>query len=291
MKLRIIKSQLIIIVALLTFIMTSGTISAQDEVLKTRLDLTCEQVGDQSLTLVGQGRYKDGRSYAPLTGQEFEFYTYINEEETTLGSATTDESGFARLEVSSMEGWDLDDDLYYNIGINYAGTDQYEDNFEEYSFKKGKVIVTTEEADEKSIEIQFFELSEGEEIPIEDIEVAVAVPMMFSDLIIGSDYTDEDGMVSFTFPDDLPGDENGNVVFVSKTIDADDYGVVLQRDEKSWGVPKAEVIEQSRSLWTPNAPLWMVATFTLLIAAVWGHFVYIIFQLINLKNEAKTNPA
>ena len=291
MKLKINISSFNRIVALLCIMLLVTTISAQDEPFTTRMDLSCEQASETEITLVAQGRYKEGRSYTPLINQEFEFFAYIDGEETVLGNASTDESGYARYSIDNLDGWDVDEEGYYTFGINYAGTDEYEDNFDETVFKRARVDVTTEDGEEKSVTVQLFELGQDGEIPVEDIEIAVAVPMMFSDLIIGSDYTDSDGMVSFTFPDDLPGDEIGNIKFIAKTIDADDYGVVLQSVDQQWGVPKAQVIEQTRSLWTPNAPMWMVITFTLLMLAVWGHFVYIIMKLINVKNQANPDPA
>ncbi|NNF36984.1 MAG: hypothetical protein HKN68_22970 [Saprospiraceae bacterium] len=291
MKLSINISRLTLIVALLLSMTSAEHISAQEGPLTTRIDLTCEQTFSGDITLIAQGRYKEGRSYSPLTSQEFEFYAYIKGEEQILGSSSTDNEGFARFDIKSLEGWDLDEDFYYTIGVNYEGTDQYEDNFEEYNFKRAKLKVETDDSEDKNIEIQIVEIIDGEELPVEDIEIAVAVPMMFSDLIIGSDYTDEDGMVSMIFPNDLPGGENGNISFIAKTIDADDYGVVTQSLNKVWGIPKATVIEESRSLWTPDAPLWMVATFSILMLVVWGHFIYIIYTLVKVKNDVKLNPA
>lgn len=291
MKLSINISRFTLIVALLLLMTSAEHISAQKGPLTTRIDLTCEQTFSGDITLVAKGRYKEERSYIPLTSQEFEFYAYIEGEEQVLGNSSTDNKGFARLDIKSLDGWDLDEDSYYTIGVNYEGSEQYKDNFEEYSFKRAKVKVETDDSEDKSIDVQIVEIIEGEEIPVEDIEIAVAVPMMFSDLIIGSEYTDEDGMVSMTFPDDLPGDENGNISFIAKTIDADDYGVVTQSLNKVWGKPKATVIEESRSLWTPDAPLWMVVTFSVLIIGVWGHFIYIIYELVKVKNEEKLNPA
>jgi len=57
----------------------------------------------------------------------------------------------------------------------------------------------------------------------------------------------------------------------------------------NWGVHKqyykAEV--PSGKLWTPIAPLWMIITLIIMLAGVWAHYFYAVYELIMIKRLSK----
>lgn len=266
----------------------NSSISQSDELLKTRIDLICVQSIDSPIQLVAKLRAKEGKSYLAVKDEQIDFFIVTEEDEISIGDNVTNSSGEAAVIITDNSLLSADEDGYYTVSASYNGSDKYEDDSEEFYFKIASInMETSEDEDVKSIDVRVYETIDGEEIPIEDLEITLSVPMMFSNLSIGSEYSDEDGMVAFEFPNDLPGDKTGNVRIIAEVLESDDYGNLRQELEKDWGIPKTEVIEQTRSLWSPDAPLWMVISFSILMFTVWGHFIYIIYRLFQLKKEGQ----
>lgn len=260
----------------------------QDEPLTTRMDLTCIQEMNKEVSLSAKLRAKDGRSYVPVKGEKIMFTGLQDEEYIDLGSAVTDGKGDAIISIKDLSLLSQDEDGYYTVSASYEGSDKYEGNEEEFMFLRGFLeMETSDDSGTKSIEILVYSVEDDEQIPIEEVEARVSVPMLFSNLPIGSDYTDEEGKLQFEFPDDLPGDSEGNITLMAEAPETDDYGILRATQVKNWGIPKAEVVEKTRTLWSPDAPLWMVITFIVLMLAVWGHFIYIIFRLFLMSRDGK----
>ena len=93
--------------------------------------------------------------------------------------------------------------------------------------------------------------------PVEDLDLYFYVKRTFSNLPIGDAFntTNEDGMVTITFPNDLPGDHEGNVVILTKIMDSDLYNDLTIETTKKWGMPTANLDQQGekRSLWAALA--------------------------------------
>ena len=54
-----------------------------------------------------------------------------------------------------------------------------------------------------------------------------------------------------------------------------------------WGTPTDYSVPVShRALWTKTAPKWMIYTLSILLAGVWGHYLFAIISLIRIKREA-----
>ena len=124
--------------------------------------------------------------------------------------------------------------------------------------------------------------------PIEELDVYFYVKRTFSLLPIGDAFntTDENGEVSITFPDDLPGDETGKVDIVVKIIESDEYNDLTVEIDKNWGVKTAlEKTDEERSLWAAaaNAPWTLVISTSSMILATWIIYWYIIFILFKIS--------
>jgi hypothetical protein len=121
-------------------------------------------------------------------------------------------------------------------------------------------------------------------LPIEDLELYFYVKRTFSLLPIGDPFnsTDENGMVELEFPNDLPGDHEGNVVIIVKIMESDMYNDLSIESSKNWGIPTAlDQLEEKRSLWAAaaNAPITLILIVSVLIIAIWFIICYIIFKL------------
>jgi hypothetical protein len=129
----------------------------------------------------------------------------------------------------------------------------------------------------------------GAEVAIPKETVIIYVPRLFSLLKIGEIALDENGTGTLEFPKAIVGDTLGNLVVLAKIEENDKYGYAQGGNVINWGVHKqyyaAEV--PSRELWTPIAPLWMIITLLIMLAGVWAHYMYAVYELIMIKRLSK----
>lgn len=167
------------------------------------------------------------------------------------------------------------------------------------------LVYAQDEMQEAIVTVSFSEENENKMIrakavdqtgfPIEDLELYFFVQRTFSLLPIGDDFnsTDEEGIIEVEFPNDLPGDEEGNVIIVTKIIESDLYNDLTIENTKNWGIPI--VIEdeknEKRSLWAAaaNAPMSLIIIISLLILSVWYIIFYIIYKLFRVSRIKPIN--
>ena len=131
----------------------------------------------------------------------------------------------------------------------------------------------------------------GDTIPGVGIDINFYVKRIFGNLPIGDPVTtNQVGTAAFNFPDDIPGDEEGNVEIIASFKDSDSYGTIMKSIELNWGIPlhfENPVLE--RSLWGPNdrVPLWLLFSYLLVTGGVWLTIFYVVFQMIKLKKAGQ----
>ena len=275
-----------ILLGLLFSVGNSG-IFAQDELAKTRLSLSCTQMPESSAYLQARMLARvDGR-YTPQANLVVSFYHLDEDTKTPIGKAITNLKGIAVIQIDNLDIYQMSEDTTLMFAALFEGNDVLANSEDETSIKRANIEVSaSSDSAEKSLSVSAYSLG-SEAKPIADYEILLSVPRMYSDLIIGEEYTDEDGKAEFVVPDGIPGDENGDLELKVRVIDIDEYGNLEINFKESWGIPKAKVIESNRELWTPNAPIWMVITFGFLIIGAWSQFGLIIGQLVKLKNIGK----
>ena len=124
--------------------------------------------------------------------------------------------------------------------------------------------------------------------PVEDEDVSLFVKRLFSPLKVGEATTDEEGAAEIVFPMDLPGDGEGQLEIFARLEDHSDFGTVEVALDEPWGKPVSQLSQKlPQALWSPNPPTWMILTFIILMAAVWGHYAVIVYKLIQVKREGK----
>ena len=167
------------------------------------------------------------------------------------------------------------------IGLNNSiiyGQDSMEDATISISFSEeneNKIIIT------KAVD------QSG--LPIEDLELYFYVKRTFSLLPIGDPFnaTNENGIVEVEFPNDLPGDTEGDLIIVVKIFESDLYNDLSLEMTKNWGLPTIldDPNIEKRSLWAAaaNAPISLVITVSSMIIAVWYIICYIIFKLYKIS--------
>jgi hypothetical protein len=101
--------------------------------------------------------------------------------------------------------------------------------------------------------------------------------------------TNDQGQIELSFPNDIPGDKDGNLTIVVKLEEDDNYGTVMFEKTVKWGVPLLHPDNPlaSRSLIGSrnNAPWFMVVVISSILIAIWGYLCYIVFGLYKISKS------
>ena len=128
--------------------------------------------------------------------------------------------------------------------------------------------------------------AKGNKNPAEEVSIDIGVQRLYSVLPIDNMETDEDGIGVLEFPDNIPGDSEGNITIVARVEESDDYGTVESISNNKWGTPVDYNIKPlPRQLFTDEAPLWMIASVFIILLGAWYHFFLSISKLVKLKKE------
>ena len=260
----------------------------ESEPVRSRISLTLTQFPGDKAEFTALLRAKVNERYITIPGAEINFYYIGEEDETELGSDTTNSQGIAKVSIDDLAKFIPSEDGYLVFGASFEGNNDYQDSDSDTEIKRVNIEYDVDnEAEPKLVSITVTEANE-EETPAEELEVFILVPRLFSDFIISDDYTDEDGYVEFEFPADIPGDENGNLDIVVRCPDTDDYGNIEVRMTSEWGVPQAHMISKlPRALWSPYPPIWLLMTFLGILAFIWAHYIEVIYNLVKMKKRLK----
>jgi hypothetical protein len=223
---------------------------------------------------------------------EISFFTEGDKREL-IAIAITDDKGNARIELGSDIKLQADNDGMWNFSSEFSGNDTIEAGLSEIAVKDVKLEMILTEVDSiKTITVNAFVNENGNDVPVPDEPVMIYVPRMFSMLLLSELYLDETGTATFEFPSDLPGDKEGNLTIIGKFEDNYTYGTVEKVETLNWGVPTDYFVPVShRALWTKTAPKWMIYSLSVLLAGVWGHYVFALISLIRIKREAESDKA
>jgi hypothetical protein len=229
----------------------------------------------------------------PIPGVEISFFTREGNQNVLIANEITDNQGVARLELSSDMKLETDRDGMWAFSSEFNGNDTVEAGTSEITIKDVKLEMLLTEVDSiKTITVNAVMQENGTEKPVPEEAVMIYVPRMFSLLLISELYLDENGSATVEFPSDLPGDKDGNVTIIAKFDDNYTFGTVEKSETLMWGTPTDYSVPSShRALWTKTAPKWMIYTLSILLAGVWGHYLFAIISLIRIKLEAKRQKA
>jgi len=231
--------------------------------------------------------YSRNRMELPMAGMEVLFYKGAVDKEL-ISTITTDEKGIARLELDS-DMLAIGSDGKWSFSSEFKGNDTIEAAASELSVKDVILEMTISEVDNnKTIAVSAFISEKGNKKPVPEELVKIYVPTMFASLLIGEITLDESGNGTIEFPNDMPGDSTGVLTIISKIEESENFGNVEKLTSMKWGIPKASPGSTThRALWTKTAPKWMIYTLSVLLAGVWGHYLFAIISLIRIKIDAR----
>lgn len=271
----------------LLLILQQSLMSQEKEKINPYLELQFLKDSEGNRTLRSTLTYSRNRMSNPVAGMKIVFYRGQDKKEK-IGDITTDENGAAALLLEREMDPPPVEGGFHNFISEYAGNDTIEPAEAELAVKYLNLEMDLQEVDSiKNVSVRAFVDEGGKEIPAAGEVITVYVPRMFSLLPVGEITLDEAGSGSLEFPSDLPGDKNGEIVVLAKIEDSPDYGTVEKNTRIKWGkVPEYSIPAGHRALWTKTAPRWMIYTLTILLAGVWGHYLYTIVSLVRIKRDS-----
>jgi hypothetical protein len=230
--------------------------------------------------------YSKNRMELPLPGMEVAFYTGVDQKVLLTKIITTDK-GIARFELGDDMKPEIVDGMWA-FSSEFIGNDTIKGETSEVSVRDIRLEMALTEADSiKTITLNAFTTEGGKETPVSGETVTVYVPRMFSLLPIGELTLDDAGSATIEFPSDLPGDKEGNLIIIGRIAESETYGNVEKRETIKWGLPTDYSVPVThRALWTKIAPRWMIYSLSVLLAGVWGHYLFAIISLIRIKMDA-----
>ncbi len=154
---------------------------------------------------------------------------------------------------------------------------------------KAKLLASVSQ-EKGSVEILAeYESENGEYLSLADVPVSISASKAFGNIWIGQAITNDIGRAEFTIPDDVIGDEDGNIsVVVSLDENYEAQEVALEK--ALVGKPKVvPQLIQPEVLWSTNENVatWLLLSYILATGGSWFVIGYVIFQIIKIKRYSK----
>jgi len=283
---------------LFTFLILAGTLQAwaQDKAETTApavtvLQYNCISTSDDSIQLGAAISVKHEEGATNLANAPVVFYSVEPEGDVKIGESKTDVHGVALLKIPVRNTYARNEQQMLNLKAVYNGNDKFEASEAEFALKPAKLVVSFYEEDSmRYVKVTGTQYNkDGSESSIGAMDVIVSVPKLFSMLKIAQVTLDSTGVGTAEFPRDIIGDSLGNLTVVASIEENEIFGNVKGSANNTWGLPKHLISPDrpTRELWTPIAPLWMIITLIIMLAGVWGHYIYAILQLVMIGKSAK----
>jgi hypothetical protein len=272
---------------------TAAAVAAPEEaeLISPAIELISIQKGDSSVDLKATVKAKVEGKMRKLYGLKAEFFMLSDTAETAVGTLVTDRNGFAVINLKAGQlVTNADGTLHFKVKV--AGPKNMEAGEGEVTVKRAMLILTPVKEDNLlSVQLKLVDLSTGEEKPVPETAVGIFVKRSFYPLKLGEGNTDTNGEATVEVPNGLPGDPLGNITLLAKLDENETYGYLETASTQKWGVPVSNRIEdQPRALWSSHPPMWMLITFIILMTAVWGHYIVIVYELFRLRKEQPHTP-
>jgi hypothetical protein len=274
-------------IILVLLVVTSGLLAQEAAKISPYIQISYLKNTDNQRILKTSLTYSMNRMELPLTGMEISFFT--GENKTHLTTVITDNKGIATFAIPADMKLNTGSDGKWAFSSEFKGNDTIEAGSSEMTVRDVRLDMVLSLVDTvKTITVNAFMTENGTEKPVAGEAVKIYVPRMFSNLLISELTLDDAGTASVEFPADLPGDKDGNLTVVAKFEENEAFGNVEKVQTLDWGLKTDYSVPKThRALWTKTAPKWMIYTLSVLLAGVWGHYLFALISLIRIGRDAK----
>jgi hypothetical protein len=263
----------------------------ESSLISPSVEFISVQKADKSIDLKAALKAKVKGTFIKLPLLKITFIQVNDSGEKELGFVITDKNGKAIFNVKG-DSLIADKEGKVHFKAVFAGNKQMDAAEEEVIVKRARLEITPVKGDSLStVQVKLIDMGTGTETPVPEITVGVFVQRLFNPLKLGEGATDENGEASVEVANNLPGDAKGNIALIAKLDENEIYGNLEATSVQKWGIAVSDKIEdQPRALWSSHPPLWMLITFFILMAVVWGHYIVIVYQLVKLRKEEPHAP-
>ncbi|MDP4262499.1 MAG: hypothetical protein Q8941_08205 [Bacteroidota bacterium] len=250
------------------------------------VDFISIQKSNNTIDLKATFKAKIKGNVTKLPGLMLRFLYVEDSVEKELGQAMTDMSGIGIFNCKA-DALTPGKDGKLHFKVSFAGDKSVDAAEEVVAVKRAKLTIEPVKEDSVlSVKLKLVDLAGGTETAIPDVNLGVFVRRLFSPLKLGEGKTDANGEISVEIPNTLSGDAKGNIILLARMDDNEQYGNLEASVIQPWGKPVSdEIKELPRALWSNHPPLWMLITFIILMTAVWGHYIVILYELFRLRKE------
>jgi len=264
--------------------------SQNSEKNKVRLSASYFKTMDQEAFIDIKATSKINRKTVGISNIELSINYKLNDEEISLGIATTNMDGKSKFVLKNMNNLKPDSTGTYTISIFFKGNDLFKKSSKNISFKD--VNITSQIITKDSINyITATLVNTFSKEPVIGESLEIKIARLFKPLNIGKPYykTDELGEILVPIENGIPGVE-GYLTIQVVLNDSDDYGTVTDLTKAKIGIP---IVEEStfdkRTMWSPRnkTPLFLLILPNIFIIAIWGIIFYLISNLFKLYKSSK----
>lgn len=271
-----------------------GSLVAQNKKMESSVELTFCRKADLSNTASVRATAKnDSGKRVPAKNAHINFYFKNGANSIPAGTEYTDRLG--KTTITLPNNLPIDTGGYFDIVAKIENDNMYGDADDEVHLKKADLTVTLNSQDTGKVAYAKVTVADknGDKKPVKDITVGFDVQRLFGFMPAAEDYTvttDENGVASFKYPKDIPGDTLGNIIVTARITDNDLLGNMEANTNAQWGVPnKIPKNPFPRAMWEPRAPAPLVITISVLYGGVWliYFFTFSQMRLISKANKKK----
>ncbi len=267
------------------------TETEENSVYKTTMRLSYIKRGDDTKMLLANLTYKIDKDKYNLSGFEVAFTMMQNDEKIDLGTAFTNENGDAFVYISP--DYQLFADTFFvDFNAKFAGNDTLKRASKSATIYNSRITTDFIEEDSlRFVKVKVIGVTEetGDTVDIEEVAVMILVKRLHSEFLVGEEEL-SGGRAKIEFPFDLPGDSIGNLIVTARIEDHELYGTIESTQIIQWGTPVSYNVEDlPPTLWTDEAPAWMLITFWIIIFGVWIHFFWAIVKVVKLSKLGKVH--
>lgn len=226
--------------------------------------------------------------YYPVAGIPINFLHVSDTAQDMLGVVETDGLGNAVFKVNPDQVRYVDTAGMFGFAASFDGDESYDAAYEEIYVKDVILTMTPDVVDSvKTIFVTAHYVNgNGEAIPMTDQDIYLFKQGLYSWLPIGEGWL-IDGECEIEFPTDIPGDKDGNVELHLAITEHFEYGNAEVQETVAWGSIPDFITSEDGKLWTSAAPTWMIVLLIILLAGVWGHYIYAMIQMYRIKKAGQ----
>ena len=252
-----------------------------DEKKRVYMSMDYRQVIGHHKVLTVEVRYREDRSFIPVTGVPIKITMDDPDGDSLLAVIYSNEEGIANLAIEKDFNFIKDEEGEYTLNAVFEGNKTFRKAAKDVDAKD--LLLSAEFKVNDSVKTIVFEarelISDTSSRAPEEIDVEVYVERLYQDMEV-ADGEILNGKGQISFPDGIPGDKNGNLT-IRILVDERDYGVVEMEEIRSWGVPTSDKQIKENNTATISYVVFMIVSI-IVIAIV---ALFFSKRVVNNKHE------